>query len=250
VPSAQSVTLPRGASVRVVLLAPAISAVFAVAGGIAVPVVMGSRSTYTRAKLGGVEGRALRAGDLLPVGAAKLDGPDQRVDARLPYPTAIRVVLGPQDDYFSDRSIAAFLSTPYTITAASDRMGHRLSGAKLGGAKGFNIVSDSVPAGAIQVPGDGQPIILLADRQTTGGYPKIATIISADIPALGRVGPGAALQFTRVTVAEAEAAARAAALAQSNWRVVAVGRDGLDDARLYDSNLISGVVSGGEPYTS
>jgi biotin-dependent carboxylase-like uncharacterized protein len=245
VPSGQSVTLPRGASVRVVFIAPAISAVLAVAGGFAVPIVMASRSTYARARLGGFEGRPLRAGDLLPVGAASLDGPDQRVDARLTYPTTIRVVLGPQDDYFSDLSIAAFLSTPYTITAASDRMGHRLAGAKLGGSKGFNITSDSVPPGAIQVPGDGQPIILLADRQTTGGYPKIATVISADLPALGRIGPGAVLRFARVTVAEAETAAREAAHTRANWRILPVGRDGIDEARLHDSNLISGVVSGG-----
>jgi biotin-dependent carboxylase-like uncharacterized protein len=207
---------------------------------------MGSRSTYTRAKLGGYQGRALRAGDLLPVGPASLDGPDQRVDVRLTIPTVIRVVLGPQDDYFSDDSTTGFLSTPYTLTTASDRMGHRLSGTKLGGAKGFNITSDSVPPGAIQVPGDGQPIILLADRQTTGGYPKIATVISADLPALGRVGPGAVLRFARVTIAEAEAAARAAALAQTNWRVVPVGHDSFDEARLYDANLISGVINGDE----
>jgi biotin-dependent carboxylase-like uncharacterized protein len=246
VPSAQSVTLPRETSVRVVFLAPAISAVLAVAGGIAVPVVMGSRSTFARAKLGGFKGRTLRAGDLLPLGTAKLDGPEQRIDAVLSYPTTIRVVLGPQDDYFSDQSIAAFLSTPYTITTAADRMGQRLSGAKLGGYKGFNITSDSVPPGAIQVPGDGQPIILLADRQTTGGYPKIATVISADIPSLGRVGPGAVLRFARVTVAEAETAAREAAHTRANWHLLPVGRDSIDEARLHDSNLISGVVSGEE----
>jgi biotin-dependent carboxylase-like uncharacterized protein len=245
VPSAQSVTLPPGATVRVVLLAPAISAVLAVSGGFAVPLVMGSRSTYARAKIGGFDGRILRAGDLLPVGAAALDGPDQRADASLPYPAVIRVVLGPQDDYFSDDAITAFVSTPYTITAASDRMGHRLCGAKLSGPKGYNITSDSVPPGAIQVPGDGQPIILLADRQTTGGYPKIATVISADIPAVGRVGPGAVLRFQSVTINVAEAAARATAQAQAKWRFLPVG-DGLDEARLYDANLISGVVSGGE----
>jgi biotin-dependent carboxylase-like uncharacterized protein len=246
VPSAQSVTLPRGAILRVVLAAPAISAMLAVAGGIAVPAAMGSRSTYTRARLGGFDGRPLRVGDLLPVGPASLDGPDQRVDVRLTIPDVIRVVLGPQDDYFSPDAITAFLSTPYTVTTASDRMGHRLSGAKLGGEKGYNITSDSVPPGAIQVPGDGQPIILLADRQTTGGYPKIATIISADIPALGRVGPGAVLRFARVTIAEAESTARAAALAQANWRVVPIGTDTIDEARLHDANLISGVINGDE----
>ena len=246
VPAARSITLPRGATVRVVLLAPAVSAMLAVAGGIAVAAVMGSRSTYARARLGGFEGRALRVGDRLPIGVAAQDGPDQAIDVRLPLPSVIRVVLGPQDDYFSDGSITAFLTSPYTVTTASDRMGHRLSGAVLSGTKGFNITSDSVPPGAIQVPGDGQPIILLADRQTTGGYPKIATVISADLPALGRIGPGAVLRFARVTVTEAEAAARAAAVARAAWRIMPVGGDGIDEARLYDANLISGVVNGDE----
>jgi biotin-dependent carboxylase-like uncharacterized protein len=244
VPSGQSVTLPHGATLRVVLLPPAISAVLAIAGGIAVPAVMGSRSTYARAKLGGFEGRALQAGDLLPLASVASAGPDQCIDAKLLYPGTVRVMLGPQDDYFSAVAVAAFLSTPYTITAASDRMGHRLNGAKLGGSKGFNITSDSIAPGSIQVPGDGQPIILLADRQTTGGYPKIATVISVDIPALGRVGPGTVLRFSRVTVAEAEACARAAAAEQASWRLIPIGRGGIDEARLHDANLISGVVSG------
>ena len=246
VPAAQSVTLPRGATLRVVLLAPAISAVLAIAGGVNVPSVMGSRSTYARAKLGGFAGRALQAGDLLPLAPVALSGPDQRVDAKLPYPATIRVVMGPQDDYFSADAIAAFLSTPYTITAASDRMGHRLSGAKLSGTKGFNITSDGIAPGSVQVPGDGQPIILLADRQTTGGYPKIATVISADTPALGRVGPGAVLRFAPVTVGQAESAAGDAATAQANWRSSPVGGDGIDETRLHHVNLISGVVSGAE----
>jgi biotin-dependent carboxylase-like uncharacterized protein len=245
VPAAQSITLPRAATLRVVLLAPAVSAMLAVAGGIAVEPVMGSRATYARARLGGFAGRALRTGDLVPVGAASLHGPDHRIDVRLPLPSTIRVVLGPQDDYFSSGSIAAFLSTPYTLTTASDRMGHRLTGAELSGGKGFNIVSDSVPPGAIQVPGDGQPIILLADRQTTGGYPKIATVISADIPALGRIGPGAVLRFQAVTIAAAELAARAVAEAQADWRVESVDGDGIE-ARLLAANLISGVVDGAE----
>jgi biotin-dependent carboxylase-like uncharacterized protein len=248
IPSGRSILLPRGSTVRVIIVAPTMSAMLAVAGGIAVPVVMGSRSTYARAKLGGFNGRTLQAGDCLPVDSdlALLDGPDQHVDARLPMPTAVRVVLGPQDDYFTDSAISAFLSTPYTITTASDRMGHRLSGAKLAGTKGYNIASDSVPPGAIQVPGDGQPIILLADRQTTGGYPKIATVISADLPALGRVGPGAVLRFAAVTVAAAEVAAHDAARLQASWRAIAVGGDTIDAARLYDANLISGVTSGVE----
>jgi allophanate hydrolase subunit 2 len=188
----------------------------------------------------------LRAGDRLPLGAASLDGPDQRLDVSLACPTVIRVVLGPQDDYFSPGSLAAFLSTSFTITTASDRMGHRLTGARLTGSKGFNITSDSIPPGAIQVPGDGHPILLLADRQTTGGYPKIATVISADIPALGRIGPGAVVRFASISIKAAEAAARVAAEAQASWRLVPIGGNSFDPARLYDANLVSGVVSAAE----
>jgi biotin-dependent carboxylase-like uncharacterized protein len=252
IPAAQSVTLPRGATVRVIIGSPAISALLAVTGGIAVTPVMGSRSTYARAKLGGFEGRALRAGDRVPLTTViSLNGPDQRVrGADLPLPTVIRVVLGPQDDYAASAALEAFLSTPYTISAASDRMGHRLSGAVISGPKGYNIVSDGVPHGAIQVPGDGQPIILLADRQTTGGYPKIATVISVDLPGLGRVGPGAVLRFKALSVAAAEDVARAAAATRSYWRCEAVDERGsagaVDNARLHDINLISGVVSGAD----
>jgi biotin-dependent carboxylase-like uncharacterized protein len=245
IPAGQALTLPRGSRIRVLVGSPAINAMLGIASGIAVPLVMGSRSTYTRAMLGGFEGRSLRAGDLLPIReGSSPSGDDQRVaDVVLPLPSIIRVVLGPQDDYFSAESIAALLATPYQITTASDRMGYRLSGAKLSGAKGFNIVSDSVAPGAIQVPGDGQPIILLADRQTTGGYPKIATVISADLPSLGRVGPGASLRFVAVTVTEAEAAAKAAFAARAAWRLVPVSKGVVDEVRLYDANLISGVTS-------
>jgi biotin-dependent carboxylase-like uncharacterized protein len=253
VPAAQSVTLPRGAEVRVLLVAPCISAVLAVAGGFAVPLVMGSRSTYARAKLGGHYGRVLQPGDLLPIGDAEPCS-DARVAANggapvaLPFPTVIRVVLGPQDDYFSQPAIAEFLTSLFVVTPASDRMGLRLSGPKLSGPKGFNIVSDSVPPGAIQVPGDGQPIILLADRQTTGGYPKIATVVSADLALLGRAGPGCKLRFEAISIAAAEAAARAAAAARQRWQRLPLIMGRIDEARLYDANLISGVIAADEPF--
>jgi allophanate hydrolase subunit 2 len=122
-------------------------------------------------------------------------------------------------------------------------MGLRLVGPRLEHANGFDIASDGTVTGAIQVPGDGQPIILLADRQTTGGYPKIATVISADLPALGRSGPGAELVFRAVSVAEAEAARRALDEAIARWpqRLETVGGD-MDARRLLDHNLISGVT--------
>ena len=139
------------------------------------------------------------------------------------------------------------LSATYTITQASDRMGMRLAGPALEHAQGYDIVSDGIATGAIQVPGDGLPIVLLADRQTTGGYPKIATVISADIPALGRLSPGAQVAFAAVTVAAAEAAARRlsrdiAALGH----LVARGTPVLDAARLMGENLVSGMVDARE----
>ena len=118
-------------------------------------------------------------------------------------------MLGPQDDHFTPAGLRTLLDSTYTVSQASDRMGMRLEGPPLEhSAKGYNIVSDGIAHGSIQVPGNGLPIILLADRQTTGGYPKIATVISADIPALGRMMPGAKIAFEAVDIEAAEAAAR------------------------------------------
>jgi allophanate hydrolase len=116
----------------------------------------------------------------------------------------VRVVLGPQADYFTDGAVKTFLSSAYTVSPQSDRMGFRLEGPPLAHAKGYNIVSDGVMPGSIQVPGSGQPIVLMADHQTTGGYPKIATVISADLPVVGRRRPGRTIRFTAVEVQEAE----------------------------------------------
>ena len=111
----------------------------------------------------------------------------------------MRVVLGPQDDHFTPAGLRTLLESTYTVSHASDRMGMRLEGPTLEhSAKGYNIVSDGIAPGSIQVPGNGLPIVLLADRQTTGGYPKIATVISADLPALGRMTPGAKIAFEAV----------------------------------------------------
>jgi allophanate hydrolase subunit 2 len=130
-------------------------------------------------------------------------------------------------------------------------MGMRLDGPALEHSKGFNIVSDGIAPGSIQVPGNGLPIILLADRQTTGGYPKIATVIAADLPALGRLRPGAEVAFVAVSVTEAEAEHRryAARLAALPRQVVAVrGAPPVDAAALLGSNLVSGVVSAHDPH--
>lgn len=180
----------------------------AVAGGIAVPVVLGSRSTYLRGRLGGVEGRQLQAGDVLWAKRPRRPAlPGMRVpDALIPSygrEIAVRVVLGPQDDYFPAQSIDVFLSEPYRVTTKADRMGCRLEGPKISHKGGADIISDGIPPGAVQVPGHGMPIVMLADRQTTGGYAKIATVISGDLPKLAQAKPGDIIRFSRISVAEA-----------------------------------------------
>jgi biotin-dependent carboxylase-like uncharacterized protein len=240
----ESVALRRGERAKVLITSQAVSAYLAVEGGLLVPEVLGSRSTYVRARLGGFEGRALKSGDAVPIQPAATARDEQRLrDVPLAPARELRIVLGPQDDHFTPAAIEALLRRPFKIAPTSDRMGLRLVGPRLEHAKGFDIASDGTVTGAIQVPGDGQPIILLADRQTTGGYPKIATVISADLPSLGRSGPGAEVTFRAVSVAEAEAARRALDEAIARWpqRLEAVGGD-LDARRLLDLNLISGVA--------
>jgi biotin-dependent carboxylase-like uncharacterized protein len=246
----QSVTLPRGETLEIVVGRQAACCYLAVEGGITVPPVLGSASTYVRAALGGLDGRALRQGDFVPLAVTRAS---ERAELRLSSPMEasgdqpIRVVLGPQQEYFTEEATAILLSAEFRISPSADRMGMRLDGPLLQLSRGWDIVSDAIVTGAIQVPGSGQPILLLADHQTTGGYPKIATVISADLPVVGRRRPGDALRFTAVTVEAAEELCRAAerhladlvaALEPTTWR------PGIDLGLLYDGNLISGVVSG------
>ena len=193
----------------VVKLGPARSGVrgyIAVAGGLDVPRVMGSRATYLRGRLGGVEGRALRKDDRLRA------FPAARPRARRVEPRAIpdyggeptlRVVLGPQADRFTKEGIGALLGSSYEMLPQSDRMGARLRGPRVAHTRGHDIISDGIAPGSIQVPGDGQPIVLLVDRQSTGGYTKVATVCSFDIGRIGQVKPGQPVRFRAVTVDEA-----------------------------------------------
>ena len=181
-----------------------------VSGGFDVPLVMGSRSTYVRGRFGGHEGRALRAGDVLRTGAPDILWADSEGlalpvglrpvrDASAP----LRVVMGPQDDAFAPEGIEAFLSSEYTVSASADRMGYRLEGPVVKHREGADIVSDAVALGSVQVPGHGQPIVMLADRQTSGGYTKIATVCAVDVPVLAQRLPGQRVRFARVSVSEA-----------------------------------------------
>ncbi len=184
-------------------------AYLAVSGGIESPVQLGSRSTYQRAKIGGIDGQPLVTGNLLPCKAlAHRDDHQNKAQPWVHGETPIRVMLGPQEGHFKLGSVADLLNSDYAVTAQMDRMGMRLEGVPLAHLtpESADIVSDGVTPGAIQVPGNGQPIILLADCQTVGGYPKIATVISADMPRLGQLKPGQILHFVAVSAEQAKQA--------------------------------------------
>lgn len=254
VPPWQSVTLQRGTVFRVPPLQDSVTAYLAIEGGFDLPEVLGSRSTCLRAGFGGMEGRALADGDCLPLTRdTATDRPDLQLDAppALVPPETIRVVLGPQDDHFTKAATSRFLDAEYQVTNEADRMGLRLAGPALAHEKGHDIASDGIATGAIQVPGDGQPIILLADHQTTGGYPKIATVISADLGVLGRLSPGSALRFSAISVTEAQeihiAQARETSRMLAAIAPVGIAPSSLSSRALLSTNLISGVINATEP---
>ena len=200
----------------------------AVAGGVDVPVIMGSRSTHARSGFGGLDGRALRAGDILRIGRTgrpeeymHVDGAggpvpfalsDRFLDdpARLYNMDRVRIVRGPHWDMLDDNDAAALVSATFHVSERSDRMGYRLSGRSLGSVRGTELISTAVTTGTMQVPPGGEPILLLADRQTTGGYPMVAHVITADLGAVGQIRPGDEIRFTEVSLGEARRALMAA----------------------------------------
>ena len=203
--------LTSGDRVSVGQLRDSSTAYLAVEGGFAVQPVLGSASTDLKSSIGGWRGSNITAGTELRLNIDSVpEHPDMTITAARELVSAdpIRVVLGPQQDYFTEAALELFVSTEWKISQNADRMGMRLEGPELDHAKGFNIASDGIANGAVQVPGNRQPIVLLADRQTSGGYPKIATIISSDLARLGRLGPGATLRFDWITAADGVEAAR------------------------------------------
>jgi len=244
----RSVRLRRGEVVRIGSLSGGAVLYIAVEGGFDIAPVLGSVSTYVRGGFGGWHGRPLRSGDRLPLRADRVsDRENYRLDGLdLACPPRFRAIVGPQDDMYSAQEIATFFAGEFTVSADSDRVGMRLDGPVVHEPRAVNMTSDGIAPGSIQVPGSGQPIVLLADRQTTGGYPKIATVISADLPALGRMPIGAKIGFERVTVEEAQALHRklAAEIEGIHNRIVPIDRDPAEVAPmlLLDCNLISGVV--------
>jgi antagonist of KipI len=199
-------------------------AYLAVAGGFSVPLILGSRATFLRGNLGGFAGRRLQTGDVLEGRAQSLTPGERGLRPpempTYPLPALLRVVLGPHFEAFSDESRTVFFSSTYTLSPQSDRQGYRLSGPTIARADLADILSEAMPLGGIQIPPDGQPILLMADRQTTGGYPLIGTVISADLPRAGQLAPGDPVRFQSVELAEA----RELALRQERWlRIVGQG---------------------------
>ena len=225
-----------------------------IAGGLDLPLCLESRSTCLAAGFGGFNGRSLMEGDLLhlrPLGSLLPEEDLCLSDPPPPQTGPIRVVPGPQHEWLDGPGADRFFGTPYRVTPQMNRMGMRLEGEQMSFVPGktADIISDGVAPGAIQVPGNGQPIILLADAQTTGGYPKVATVIRTDLSRLAASVPGDMLRFRAVTVAEAEAIARSED-ARLRAAITSIGPafdPGMIEARLLSSSLISGSVDMSRP---
>lgn len=188
----------------------------AIYGGLAVEPVLKSRSTYLKGGLGGLEGRLLQAGDLLPV--AKVREIDFSFAGRRLSPACrpdyqdhvwVQVIMGPQATHFTQQGIETFISSEYAVSVASDRMGYRLQGPPVEHAGSADLLSEAIVFGSVQVPADGQPMAMMADRPTTGGYPKIATVVRISLPLLAQCPPGIGkVCFQVISVAEAQTAYR------------------------------------------
>lgn len=202
----QAIRAEAGQTLAVGMAASGCRGYLAVRGGVDVPLVMGSRSTDVSAKLGGFEGRALKAGDVLPTLSV-----DDWTPTTLQYEppvyentVTVRVVPGPQEEYFTAAGLDTFFSSAYEISPNSDRMGLRLEGPEIESHSGTDIVSDGIVFGSIQVPSGGVPIILMADHQTAGGYAKIGTVLSFDLPKLAQARPGDTVHFVRISAEDAQ----------------------------------------------
>jgi biotin-dependent carboxylase-like uncharacterized protein len=199
-------------------------AYLAVEGGIDVPVILGSRSTYVYAGFGGHEGRPLQKGDILSAFAIECsDGPvieglPSDFQIRPSQPFSLRVIIGPHEDRFTSDGLRIFLSSSYIVTSESNRMGYRLKGPRITHRESPIVVSEATPLGAVQVPGQGNPVILLRERGTTGGYTKIACVITVDLNLLAQIFPGEEIYFRSVDLEEAHRLDKDHWEALESWR--------------------------------
>ena len=218
VPIWETLQLPKNAELTISIPETGLYSYIAIAGGVDVPVVLGSRSTHVASGIGGHEGRALVAGDILAIGdeadvesrpRAGTTASANVVEAAYDNDSRIRVLPGTQFDAFDEDARAVFAGSDFTVSNLTDRQGARLEGPKVDAIDGkHDIVSDPAFMGAVQIPSDGQPIILLADRQPTGGYAKIASVIAADLPTVVQRTPGSTIAFEMVEIEEAQTLSR------------------------------------------
>jgi antagonist of KipI len=227
VPSLRPCVAARGATLAFRGARAGCRAYLAVAGGLDVPAVLGSRSTDLTAGIGGMQGRALARGDVLPIGTMSVEATSQldrltREDRRFAHWAAarylqsseladpvVRVVAGPEFDWLTEGSRTLLFDSRFRIGMRSDRMGYRLEGARLDVETPGDMISSPVTLGTLQLPPSGEPIVLMADRQTVGGYPRIAHVAAADLSLLAQLAPGASLRFRRVDLADAQGLDRA-----------------------------------------
>ena len=215
VPLWESIEVSRGSRLCFGTAQSGARAYLAINGGIDVPLILGSRSTHCASETGGLKGRPLRQEDVLHTGplrqsAGVLIGkrlPDQLVP-RYEKTTTLRFIPGPQHTLFPATALATLIRSSYTVTPESNRMGYRLTGPRIVRKGPGHFISDCTTMGALQIPDDGQPILLMADRQTTGGYPKIGVVITADLPLAAQLAPGDTVTFSLTTLAKAKVALR------------------------------------------
>jgi antagonist of KipI len=214
-----SIHVTRGARLRFGARRCGARAYLAVSGGIATETLLGSRATHLVSRMGGVQGRAIAAGDRLPLGEFDRSRPSPRFAASAGVDRAVdsiagiqdggahvRILPGPQSDWFDVSALGTLCAAEYKVGNQSNRMGYRLEGSAITWQRATEMLSDATPLGSLQVPRHGSPILLMADRQTTGGYPKIAVVISADIGIAGQLGPGDSISFDICTHQQAVAA--------------------------------------------
>lgn len=205
IPMNRAVTIKAGEVLSLGIAATGCRTYIAFAGGLLIKECHGSKSTDLKCGIGGFLGRALKSQDEIDFAnpTDKLKGMEKHVYKQMEAiasPRIIRVIMGPQDDYFTQEGIGIFLSSPYKLTNDSNRMACKLSGPIITSKKTTDIISDGIALGSIQVSLNGQPMIMLSDRQTTGGYAKIATVISIDIPSIAQCKPGDTLIFKRISL--------------------------------------------------
>ena len=225
-----SVTLAEGESLTLGFARGGSFSYLAIEGGVQGEPMFGSLAVNARAGLGSPYPRPLQAGDELQA-AASSGAVERRIELPAPPDGPIRVVLGPQDDEFGDEAKKLFLDSEWKISATSDRMGFRLEGPVIQHLHGHNIVSDGTVNGSIQVPGNGAPIVLMPDRGTSGGYPKIATVISADLGRFAQMPAGRGFRFKAIGMAEAQAEV------QNFAKLLRALPDRLRDIETFDLNL-------------